>query len=852
MATSRAMPHVGCISVTASVALWLSSASVHASGPYSIDDQLRLEMIGMSAASPDARWLVWEQSPPYHEIGDYSVPIFGAWNGSGYRLMALDLSETAPRARPLIEHETRRSYWLDSFSPDGRFVLFHTAASGVYSVGVYDTLTRRESRFAFAPRLPWSDRHRSVWVSSEEFVLAAHAPGDQPPGAARPHTGRTLWEKWQSAWRGGLSVDEVLSGGESQSATPFSGQLLRVNARVGEVTVLSDYAFESVTASPDGRYLAALRQFRRPRGQSGTTELDPLLTRSELNLFDLQVRGAARVIAGDKDVFPGKLSWSTDSSKLAYFAWDIGEAVRSGRFFVLDARSGEVTTRVHRGLELASARERGQLQQPERAIWIGDSLAVFGRRNPAGDAEPRLRYRDIQGEGTGGNAPKADWFLLDAAGGAENLTARFATVSAVPLFSDATSMLVLADGGVWRVRPGRAAVNLSRRLSGRLTLNYAQEEARERTPFERYIALNLHTSSSTGVAIVDALSGRVRTVDAPSPGARLLAVVAPGNAALFRQRTRQGLEIVLRTPRDRYILVSRLNTHLEDVTPTMFTTVRYEVRTEANARTVAACVIFPANYVRGRRYPTIVDVYPSRGASCANPENDDYVSMAASPAPYDLHLLAARGYVVFQPNTSRDLTQRPGRPLAGLTRAVEQGIDALVSQGIADSRRIGLIGFSQGGFAALWLATQSSRFKAVVSAHGWSDMYSNAFESTAAHRILADELPYLGNVITYESTEGSDFGIGQSPWDNPDAYVRQSPLFNARDVRAPIMLIHSDMDAFSLAQYEMMFTALNLASKQSRFLRFAGEGHGPSSPENQRYMWQSILGWFDEHLESAE
>jgi dipeptidyl aminopeptidase/acylaminoacyl peptidase len=53
---------------------------------------------------------------------------------------------------------------------------------------------------------------------------------------------------------------------------------------------------------------------------------------------------------------------------------------------------------------------------------------------------------------------------------------------------------------------------------------------------------------------------------------------------------------------------------------------------------------------------------------------------------------------------------------------------------------------------------------------------------------------------------------------------------------------------FVSAQYEAMFTALNLARKNAKLMRYWGEGHGPSSPANIRDMWKNIDSWFDTHL----
>lgn len=218
------------------------------------------------------------------------------------------------------------------------------------------------------------------------------------------------------------------------------------------------------------------------------------------------------------------------------------------------------------------------------------------------------------------------------------------------------------------------------------------------------------------------------------------------------------------------------------------------------------------------------------------------------PGPYSAHLMAAKGYIVLKPNTESELIQTNAGPLGGMASMVDQAIDAVVEQGYGDAKRVGLIGVSQGGFSSLWLATQMPRFKATVSLNGWSDMYIHYFESSYLQRFFTRQFGFQGSAGRYESTAGTDFPIGRKPYDDPMAYIAPSPLFNARGVTAPVMLIHSDMDTFDLGEYERMYTALNLLGKKAKLMRYWGEGHSPSSPGNLRHMWGEIFAWFDEYL----
>lgn len=808
--------------------------------PYSVEDYLSLESLGN--AKVVGTLAVWEQAPPYREIGFYGLGHLGAWSGTGFELKALDLAASSARPSRLFPPEGETSYRLDSVSPDGRHVAFYAARRGKFFLGAFDRESGRTTSFEGAPTLLSLRGRESLWISSDEIVFSVYGGEGQPLESARAATSDEVRARHLRAWAGQLSATET-STHVAGAPTWLAGRLCKANVRTGRQEVLANGRFETLKVSADGRFLAALRQGTRVETDSSLANTDWVQTRSQLVVFDLK-SGASRIVLPDKEIFLETLSWAMDTNRLAFFAWDQGKGAQSGMYFAFDAESGDAIAWPHFGLDLASERERGWFQKPERVMWIDGRLAVFARRHSG--TEAKLTYRDT----TRGDPPwgKADWFLIDGKGNSESLTEQFHRVSAVPIHADGKTLTVLVDGAVWRVGPGAAPVKLTGEVGERLYQLRATEVNTRHSPFQRWTVLETRDVTPQVIVIMDLISGRALRVAAPDPEAALLTASFDAGSALFRIDGEDGTELVTVSSDGAKRTVGRLNDHLADVAKTKWSKFSYMVDTASGPRRVDGCVLRPPGVEPERKYPLIVEVYPGRGALCSSTVGRRLGRLGANPGPYSEHLLAAHGYVVLQPNTASELIRTPSGPLGGMTDVVLQAIDALVAQGGVDASRVGLLGFSQGGFASLWVASQTPRFAATVSLNGWSDMYSHYFDSNYLQAVYVQDFGFNGATSRYEAKAGSDFPLGAKPFDSLDAYVRNSPLFQAPRFTAPVLLVHSDLDTFALGQYERMYTALKLQGKPAKLIRYWGEGHGPSSPENIRHLWREIFAWFDRYV----
>ena len=111
----------------------------------------------------------------------------------------------------------------------------------------------------------------------------------------------------------------------------------------------------------------------------------------------------------------------------------------------------------------------------------------------------------------------------------------------------------------------------------------------------------------------------------------------------------------------------------------------------------------------------------------------------------------------------------------GDLRDILKGVDAAVAAAPIDAERVGIIGWSYGGFMSMWAVTQTTRFKAAVAGAGianWQSYYGQ-------NRIDRWMIPFFG----------------ASVYDDPAVYARSSPITFIKNVKTPTLVLHGDRDS---------------------------------------------------------
>lgn len=142
------------------------------------------------------------------------------------------------------------------------------------------------------------------------------------------------------------------------------------------------------------------------------------------------------------------------------------------------------------------------------------------------------------------------------------------------------------------------------------------------------------------------------------------------------------------------------------------------------------------------------------------------------------------------------------------------------------------MGASYGGFMTQYLQTRTDIFAAAVSHAGISNIAS-----------------YWGGGY-WGYTYGQCAQYGSYPWNNPDLYVKQSPLFNADKIHTPLLLLHGTVDTnVPTNESQQMYTALKILGRDVSYIQVEDANHVVTDFK-KRLVWQNaIFAWFAKYLQ---
>jgi dipeptidyl aminopeptidase/acylaminoacyl peptidase len=238
---------------------------------------------------------------------------------------------------------------------------------------------------------------------------------------------------------------------------------------------------------------------------------------------------------------------------------------------------------------------------------------------------------------------------------------------------------------------------------------------------------------------------------------------------------------------------------------------------------VEAFVTTPPGFDPKRRYPTILHIHGGP------------VSRFAYGYAFQPQYLAANGYVVVEPNP-RGST---GRDQA-FVRAIYQtwgisdyddliaAVDHVIGLGYADPERLGVFGYSYGGYMTNTVITRTQRFKAAASGAGHSMIVAN-----------------YGHDI-YQKWYNWELGV---PWENRDKYERLSPLTQAGRVTTPTIFLGGRDDwNVPVLNAELFYQSLRSRGVDTQLVVYPDTHHSGWSEEFEKDYLRRVTEWFDRYL----
>jgi dipeptidyl aminopeptidase/acylaminoacyl peptidase len=297
-------------------------------------------------------------------------------------------------------------------------------------------------------------------------------------------------------------------------------------------------------------------------------------------------------------------------------------------------------------------------------------------------------------------------------------------------------------------------------------------------------------------------------------------VASSGEIAFVGQTTTSMPELWLRDRNGEAMQVSHVNDGWKEYAVTGQEYYKYK---SFDGMEIEAALLKPAGYDGKSKLPLIVLVH---GGPTGN--WDDSIDAWGQ-------LLVERGYLVMYPNIRGSIGY--GQKFVELNRAdwgggdfkdVMAGVDDLIAKGLADPERLGIAGWSYGGYMAEWAVTQTPRFKAAVSGAGMADLISE---------------------YGTEEAPAYDEWFWGVPYEKPEGFLNSSPFLYVRNAKTPTLILQGEEDTVDpQGQSQELYRGLKRYGVESELVLYPREPHGFQEAKHRMDVQKRVVEWFDAHM----
>ena len=246
---------------------------------------------------------------------------------------------------------------------------------------------------------------------------------------------------------------------------------------------------------------------------------------------------------------------------------------------------------------------------------------------------------------------------------------------------------------------------------------------------------------------------------------------------------------------------------------------------------VQGWLIYPRDFDASKKYPLVVRVHGGPA----------WATTPAWPTRLDYHFeLPSNGYFLLLPNPRGSYGQGEKFTRANVKdfgygdfRDIMAGVDEAIKQAPVDPNRLGITGWSYGGYITMWAVTQTNRFRAAVAGAGLANYQSYYGQN----KIDEWMIPYFGSTV----------------YDDPLVYAKSSPITYIKNAKTPTLVVVGDRDGEcpSPQSYEF-WHALKTLGVPTQFVIYENEGHEFANPAHSRDVIERSVSWFNLYLKSPK
>ena len=298
-------------------------------------------------------------------------------------------------------------------------------------------------------------------------------------------------------------------------------------------------------------------------------------------------------------------------------------------------------------------------------------------------------------------------------------------------------------------------------------------------------------------------------------------------AGLAMQATDEPVEAyVLQVAAPKPVRVSAANVDLPKQPIGETRVIRWKAR---DGKEIEGLLTLPVNYDPSKRYPLILNIHGGPAGAFGE-------TFVGSAGLYPVAAFAARGWAVLRANprgsTGYGLPFRSANVNdwgGGDYQDLMAGVDHVIQMGVADPHRMAVMGWSYGGYMTNWVITQTTRFKAAATGAGLSNLIS------------------MWGTNDIPSTLDDYF---EGTWyEQPERYVRMSPLAHIDKVTTPTLILHGEADIrVPTTQGYEMYSAIKRKGVPCEMVVYPRQPHGPTEPKFVLDIMHRHLDWVAKYI----